>query len=92
MTWTNQEPPATDVLLHTSMHLKDAAAVLEIDRLQSKTLVPQYRLTVGDLFSSAEAARSYSLDALLRQANRLLACTRVDQAQDILKLIRKEQA
>jgi hypothetical protein len=68
MAWPDQNPPATDVLLH---HLNvpcagGAPTYLEIDKLSDET----YRATVGTLFEHQEICRTSDLEALVRQANR----------------------
>ena len=69
MTWVDQSPPATDVLIDgIGMKLANGvSAHIEIDKL------PQgdYRRTVGNLFWSREIMVSASLEDVLREARML---------------------
>jgi hypothetical protein len=56
MVWSEQDPPATDVLLHVNVPCSGGGspAYLEIDKLPDGT----YRATVGTLFEHQEICRS----------------------------------
>ena len=68
MTWPNQNPPATDVILHLNVPCAGYGAAspcyLEIDKLADG----RYRGTVGTLFEHEEICRTDDLEALVRQA------------------------
>lgn len=63
MSWTDQDPPATDVILQFR---HEAGCYIEIDKLPGG-----YRATAGNLFGSREIAQHTSLDALLREVQAL---------------------
>ena len=58
MTWPNQNPPATDVILHLNVPCAGYGAAspcyLEIDKLEDG----RYRATVGTLFEHEEICRT----------------------------------
>src|SRR5512134_1212934 len=74
MTWPNQNPPATDIILHINVPCAGYGAAspcyLEIDKLADG----QYRATVGTLFEHEEICRTRDLEALVRQANLMAGC------------------
>ena len=62
MSWTDQKPQATDVLLTgKTWSKKGVEVVFEIDRIAD-----QYRITVGDLFGSREICRMNNLEDAIR--------------------------
>jgi hypothetical protein len=66
MSWPDQVPPATDVILHLNVPCAAASpARLEIDKLPDGL----YRATVDTLFEHQEICRTADLEALIRQAN-----------------------
>jgi hypothetical protein len=74
ISWTDQKPPAGDVLLSARIttyrpgyNHRDKAIHFEIDKLEDGT----YRATVGNLFGSQEVIRHRSLEAVLRAIDRL---------------------
>jgi hypothetical protein len=73
MTWPDQNPPASDVILHVNVPCagggSDKLTYLEIDKLPDGT----YRATVGTLFEHQEICRTGDLEALVRQANVMAA-------------------
>jgi hypothetical protein len=68
MAWPDQDPPATDVLLHLNVPCSGGGtpAYLKIDKLADG----QYRATVGTMFEYQEICRTGDLEALVRQATR----------------------
>jgi hypothetical protein len=86
MPWRDQEPPATDVLLHLNVPCSGGAtpARLELDKLPDG----QYRATVGTLFEQQEICRTGDFEALIRQANAMAAYRSFD---DVVRAIRALQ-
>ena len=75
MTWPDQTPPATDVILHVNVPCAGGSpAYLEIDKLPDGA----YRATVGTLFEHQEICRTRDLDALVRHANAMASCRSLD--------------
>ena len=75
MPWRDQDPPATDVLLHLNVPCTGGSpAYLEIDKLADG----RYRATVGTLFEHQEICRTRHLEALVRQANLMAGCRSFD--------------
>lgn len=72
MPWPDQEPPATDILLHLNVPCSGGGspAYLEIDKLPDG----RYRTTVGTLFEFQEICRTADLEGLVRQANVMAGC------------------
>jgi hypothetical protein len=86
MPWPDQDPPATDILLHLNVPCSGGSpAYLEIDKLADG----RYRATVGTLFEHQEICRTRSLEALLRGANAMAACRSFD---DVVRAIRALRA
>ena len=82
MVWPNQDPPATDVILHLNVPCTGGApAYLEIDKLPDG----RYRATVGTLFEHQEICRTGDLEALVRQANAMAGCRSFD---DVVRAFR----
>ena len=83
MSWTGQNPPATDVLLHLNVPCSGGGspAYLEMDKLPDG----QYRATVGTLFEHQAICRTRDLEALVRQANLMAGCRSFD---DVVRAIR----
>jgi hypothetical protein len=83
MVWPDQDPPATDVLLHLDVPCSGggAPAYLEIDKLPDG----RYRATVGTLFEHQEICRTLDLKALVRQANAMARCRSFD---DVVRAFR----
>ena len=83
MTWPDQHPPATDVILHVNVPCAGGSpAYLEIDKLPGGT----YRATVGTLFEHQEICRTGDLEALILQANAMAGCRSFD---DVVAAFRK---
>jgi hypothetical protein len=62
MAWTDQSPPATDILLSAHFSTSDGRRVwIEVDKLERK-----YRATAGNLFGSQEITRNRDLESVLR--------------------------
>jgi hypothetical protein len=76
MTWSDQDPPATDALLHLNVPCSGGGtpARLELDKLPNGS----ERATVGTLFEHQEICRTGDLEALVRQANAMAACRSFD--------------
>ena len=76
MSWREQEPPATDILLRLNVPCSGGGspAYLEIDKLADGL----YRATVGTLFEHQEICRTNDLEALVRQANVMAGCRSFD--------------
>jgi hypothetical protein len=74
MAWPDQDPPATDVILHVNVPCAgtgpSSPVYLEIDKLPDGA----YRATVGTLFEFQEICRTRDLEALVRQANAMAGC------------------
>jgi hypothetical protein len=83
MAWPDQDPPATDILLHINVPCSGGgtSAYLEIDKLPDS----RYRATVGTLFEHQEICRTGDLEALVRQANAMAGCRSFD---DVVRAIR----
>jgi hypothetical protein len=83
MPWRDQDPPATDVLLHLNVPCSGGAtpARLEIDKLPDG----RYRATVGTLFEHKEICQTDDLEALVRQAKAMAACRSFD---DVVRAFR----
>jgi hypothetical protein len=83
MVWPDQDPPATDVLLHLNVPCSGGGtpAYLEIDKLSDG----RYRATVGTLFECQEICRTGDLEALVRHANAMASCRSFD---DVVLAIR----
>jgi hypothetical protein len=83
MPWSDQNPPATDVILHLLVPCSGGGspAKLEIDKLADGL----YRATVGTLFEHQEICRTPDLEALVRQANAMAGCRSFD---DVVRAIR----
>lgn len=72
MSWPDQDPPATDVILHVNLPCAGPTpARLEIDKL------PHGRW-VGTLFEHQEIIRTRDLEALVRQADVMAGCRSFD--------------
>jgi hypothetical protein len=75
MAWPDQDPPATDVLLHLNVPCAGGSpAYLEIDKLPDG----RYRATVGTLFEHQEICLTHDLEALVRHANAMAGCRSLD--------------
>ena len=86
MTWPDQHPPSTDVILHVNVPCAGGQpAYLEIDKLPDGT----YRATVGTLFEHQEVCRTRDLEALVRQANAMAGCRSFD---DVVAAFRRMRA
>jgi hypothetical protein len=83
MPWADQDPPATDVLLHLVVPCSGGGtpARLEIDKLPDGL----YRATVGTLFEHQEICRTGDLEALVRQADAMAGCR---SFEDVVRAIR----
>jgi hypothetical protein len=81
MPWSDQDPPATDVLLQLNVPCSGGGtpARLEIDKLSDG------RATVGTLFEHQEICRTDDLEGLVRQANAVASCRSFD---DVVRAIR----
>jgi hypothetical protein len=81
MARSDQNPPATDVLLHLVVPCSGGGtpARLEIGK------DGQYRATVGTLFEHQEICRTRDLEALVRQADVMAGCRSFD---DVVRAIR----
>jgi hypothetical protein len=68
MSWTDQDPPANDVLLQGNVYTSSGRRLsFEIDRFVAPGLDRTlYRATVGNLFCSEEVARHHKLEDVLR--------------------------
>src|SRR6266511_6059682 len=77
MAWTEQDPPATDVLLHLVVPCSGGGspAYLEIDKLPDG----RYRATVGTLFEHQEICRTRDLEAPVRHAHAMQSCRSFDE-------------
>jgi hypothetical protein len=76
--WSDQDPPAGDVLhLIVPCSGGGTPARLEIDKLT--------RATVGSLFEHQEICRTRDLEALVRQADAMAGCRSFD---DVVRAIR----
>ena len=88
MTWPNQHPPATDVILHLNVpcagYGTPSPCYLEIDKLDDG----RYRATVGTLFEHEEICLTYDLEALIRQANAMAGCRSFDDVVDAFRAMR----
>jgi hypothetical protein len=86
MPWSDQDPPATDVLLHLIVPCSGGGtpARLEIDKLTDG----QYRVTVGTLFEHQEICRTRDLEALVRQANAMAGCRSFDDVVAAIRALR----
>jgi hypothetical protein len=82
MVWPDQNPPASDVLLHVNVPCAGGSpAYLEIDKLCGPAECKddgRYRATVGTLFEHQEICRTRDLEALVRQANAMAGCRSFD--------------
>lgn len=74
MPWSNQAPPAGEVLISLTIQLPGAVGCLELDRLPDEIVRP-YRVTIGNLFDSAECGRFSSLEGAVRFCNALNQAT-----------------
>ena len=69
MTWPDQTPPATDVILHVNVPCAGGSPAYKLPD-------GAYRATVGTLFEHQEICRTGDLEALVRQANAMAGCKR----------------
>ena len=88
MAWPDENPPATDVILHLNVPcagIGPASPVyLEIDKLLSG----HYRATVGTLFEHQEVCRTRDLEALVRHADAMAGCRSVEDVVDAFRRMR----
>ena len=77
MTWPDQTPPATDVILHVNVPCAGAGP----DKLT-------YLEIVGTLFEHQEICR-LDLEALIRQANAMAGCRSFQNVVDAFRAMRK---
>ena len=88
MIWPDQDPPATDIILHVNVPCAgagpDKLTYLEIDKLPGG----RYRTTVGTLFEHQEICR-LDLEALIRQANAMAGCRSFQNVVDAFRAMRK---
>lgn len=87
MTWPDQDPPATDVILHVNVPCAGGASPtrLEIDKLADG----RYRATVGTLFEHQEVCRTRDLEALIRQADAMAGCRSFDDVVNAFRAMRE---
>lgn len=86
MVWPDQNPPATDIILHVNVPCAGGApAYLEIDKLSDGI----YRATVGTLFEHQEICRTPDLEALIRQANAMAGCRSFDDVVAAFRAMRR---
>lgn len=84
MSWPDQDPPATDVLLHLNVPCAGGTpAYLEIDKL----LDGLYRATVGTLFEHQEICRTGDLESLIRHANAMASCRSLDVVRATMRTL-----
>jgi hypothetical protein len=88
MSWPDQDPPATDVILHVNVPCAgtgpSSPVYLEIDKLEDSS----YRATVGTLFEHQEICRTDDLEALIRQANAMAGCRSFSDLIDAFRTMR----
>jgi hypothetical protein len=86
VSWPDQDPPATDVILHLIVPCAgggpDKLTYLEIHKLADG----RYRATVGTLFEYEEICRTGDLEAWVRQANAMAGCR---SFEDVVAAFRK---
>ena len=88
MVWPDQDPPASDVILHVNVPCAgtgpSSLVYLEIDKLPDGA----YRATVGTLFQHQEICRTRDLEALVRQANAMAGCRSFDDMVNAFRAMR----
>ena len=85
MAWPDQNPSATDVILHLNVPCAGGSPVyLEIDKLPDGI----YRATVGTLFEFQEICRTGDLEALVRHANAMAGCRSFDDVVNAFRRMR----
>ena len=85
MAWPDQNPLATDVILHLNVPCAGGSpARLEIDKLPDG----RYRATVGTPFEHQEICRTRDLEALIRQANAMAGCRSFDDVVAAFRAMR----
>lgn len=67
MSWTDQDPPADNVLLQASLTHRNQHVRFEIDKLADGT----YRATAGNLFGSQEITRHRNIEMVLHAIQQL---------------------
>jgi hypothetical protein len=88
MPWPDQDPPATDVILHVNVPCAgggpDKLTYLEIDKLPDG----RYRASVRTLFEHQEICRTGDLETLVRQANAMAGCRSFEDVVDAFRAMR----
>lgn len=86
MVWPDQNPSATDIILHLNVPCSGGGSpvYLEIDKLPDGL----YRATVGTLFEFQEICRTADLEVLVRQANVMASCRSFDDVVSAFRAMR----
>ena len=89
MAWPDQNPSATDVILHLNVPCAgtgpSSPVYLEIDKLPDGGI---YLATVGTLFEHQEICRTRDLEALIRHANAMAGCRSFSDVVDAFRAMR----